>query len=295
VVFSLDLLYAFVMRIQKLSLCLLMCLSFACLKQKIIDRKNEKAIQTQTPLISQTPLPKEHPTPSSFPYELWESVLTRVVDERGLVDYKRLQQDRADFDLFVAHINRYSPKTNPELFPTREAKLAYYINAFNTSTFLLMLSRYPIKDIYDMRAEFFVGTVFVLGGEKYTLNSLETLMREEFKEPRVHFVLNCAALGDPRLQQKTIKPDNAEVFLEEAAKFYLSEPRNVKIVDDKTVELSSMFDLYGNDFTDFLSEEGDPKPSLITYINRYREEKLPASARLKFVPYDWKPNDKAQQ
>ena len=264
----------------------------ACIKETIIKRKNAQAIETVTPLISKTPLPAAYTT-EEFPYEVWERVLREFVDERGMVDYQRLRDSRADLDLFVAHLNRYSPKTHPAMFPTREARLAYYLNAFNTSTFLLVLSRYPLKNIYEMRTEFFVGTVFVLGGERYTLNSLETMLREEFAEPRVHFVLNCAARGDPRLFQETITPQNTEAFLEKSARYYHSEPRHVRVVDEKTVELSSMFDLYGDDFLDFLERSGESKPSLITYINRYREEKLPEKARIKFVPYNWVPNDQA--
>ena len=281
------------MYLRKKILLLLSLSLLGCLKETIIKRKNQQAIETVTPLVSQTPLPKEHATPERFPYELWEKVLREFVDARGRVDYERLKGNRADLDLFVAHLNRYSPKSHPALFPTREDKLAYYLNAFNTSTFLLVLARHPIKNIYDMRTEFFVGTVFVLGGEKYTLNSLETMLRESFAEPRVHFVLNCAARGDPRLSQETITPQNAEAFLESAARYYLSEARNVRLIDEKTVALSSMFDLYGSDFLESLERSGENKPSLLTYINRYREEKLPEGARVKFVPYDWVPNDQA--
>jgi hypothetical protein len=278
---------------RRLYFALLPLCVLGCIKETIIKRKNQQAIETVTPLVSKTPLPNNQPTPERFPYELWEKVLGEFVDERGMVDYQRLKDHRADLDLFVAYLNRYSPETNPALFATREDQLAYYINAFNTSTFLLVLSQYPIKNIYDMRTEFFVGTVFVLGGQKYTLNSLETMLRERFAEPRVHFVLNCAARGDPRLFQEAITPQNTEAFFEKSARYYLSEARHVRLADEKTVELSSMFDLYGNDFLNFLERSGESNPSLLRYINKYRQEKLPESARIKFVPYNWVPNDQA--
>jgi Protein of unknown function, DUF547 len=277
----------------RLYLALLPLCFIGCIKEAIIKRKNAQAIETVTPLVSKAPLPTTYTTPEKFPYEIWERVLREFVDERGMVDYQRLKDNRADLDLFVAHLNRYSPKTHPALFPTSSDRLAYYLNAFNSSTFLLVLSRHPLKNIYDMRTEFFVGTVFVLGGEKYTLNSLETMLREEFSEPRVHFVLNCAARGDPRLFQETITSQNTEAFLEKSTRYYLSEPRHVRIVDEKTVELSSMFDLYGDDFLAFLEKTGESKPNLLKYINRYREEKLPENARIKFAPYNWVPNDQA--
>lgn len=257
----------------------------ACIKERIIQKKTEEAFQSATPLRSQTPLPKEAPAPEKFPHEIWDQVLQEFVDERGFVNYQALLKNRTNVDLYAAYVNQFSPETNPSLFPAREDQLTYYINAFNLSTFLLVLDRYPIKNIYDMRADFFVETVFILGGKKFTLNSLETMLRKQYQEPRVHFLLNCAARGDPRLPRKAFFPETLEESFEKEATFYLSEERNVKIVDEKTVELSSMFDLYGDDFGE----------DLIGYINKYRPEgkKLPAKARIKFVPYNWVPNDQA--
>ena len=61
----------------------------------------------------------------------WAAVLDRFVDEYGRVDFEGIAQVPADLDSAVAYIASTSPESNPSLFPNREARLAYYINAYN--------------------------------------------------------------------------------------------------------------------------------------------------------------------
>jgi len=61
----------------------------------------------------------------------WAAVLDRFVDEYGRVDFEGIAQAPADLNSAVAYIASTSPESNPSLFPSREARLAYYINAYN--------------------------------------------------------------------------------------------------------------------------------------------------------------------
>ena len=266
-----------------------------CVKEYVIQKKTAQAYATATPLVSRAPLAPGAPVPEVFSYEALDRLLSRFVDGQGRVNYQVLAKDRADLDAFAALVNAYSPQSHPQLFPTREAEMAYYVNAFNVSTLLLVLHRYPIANIYEMRAEFFIGTVFVLGGKKYTLHDLEGMLLTTYRDPRVHFALNCAARSDPRLPQQAFHAENFEEELEREARFWVSEARNVRPRPEGTVELSMMLDLYQDDFLDFERAQGEKAPSLLHFLNRHRapEEQLDESARVKFVPYNWTPNDQA--
>lgn len=84
--------------------------------------------------------------PPHFSHEEWTQVLSRFVDERGLVDYGALAEQRDVFDPYIAKIESSSPETHPELFATREEKLAYYINAYNAMVFKGVLDRGPEEE-----------------------------------------------------------------------------------------------------------------------------------------------------
>jgi len=61
----------------------------------------------------------------------WAAVLERFVDEYGRVDFEGIAQAPSDLRSAVVYIASTSPESNPSLFASREAKLAYYINAYN--------------------------------------------------------------------------------------------------------------------------------------------------------------------
>ncbi|MEE8257935.1 MAG: DUF547 domain-containing protein, partial [Acidobacteriota bacterium] len=87
-------------------------------------------------------------------------------------------------------------------------------------------------------------------GEKYTLNTIEKdMLRQKLAEPRIHFVLACASNSCPRLQRVAYRPENTERLLEEAARFFINEPRNLKIeAAQNRVIVSRIFTWYRKDF-----------------------------------------------
>src|SRR5262249_16141291 len=61
----------------------------------------------------------------------WSKVLSRHVDAAGQIHFSGLPIDHADLDWLVGFIAAIDPASRPERFPSRAAKLAYYINAYN--------------------------------------------------------------------------------------------------------------------------------------------------------------------
>ena len=70
--------------------------------------------------------------------EPYRRVLAACVRD-GLVDYYRLRAEYGDeLDQYLDAIGRFGPNSTPDLFPTRDSQLAYYLNAYNA----LMLRRW---------------------------------------------------------------------------------------------------------------------------------------------------------
>src|SRR5713226_9487812 len=61
---------------------------------------------------------------------LWTKVLTRYVDESGRIDFDALSQNHADLDRVVAFIAAVDPDSQRQLFPDKQSRLAFYINAY---------------------------------------------------------------------------------------------------------------------------------------------------------------------
>jgi hypothetical protein len=232
---------------------------------------------------------------SKFSYEDWNKVLAKFVDARGYVNYDALAKDRGDLDLFLAAIEKTSPRSSPELFPAKNDQLAYWLNAYNAQVFKGVLARGPEKEsvwkggIFSGYS-FFVGMDIVLGGEKLNLKKLEDkTVREGFKDPRVHAALNCASKGCPRLPQVAFDPEKLDEQLDEGMRGFVAEKRNVSIDDAaKTVTFSKILDWFSGDFAGYEKAHGDADGTQIDYVNRYRGAlpKIPKGYAMKFFEYD---------
>ena len=220
-----------------------------------------------------------------FPYGEWTALLARNVDGNGRVDYAAV--DRAAFERVFAAVAASSPKSKPALYPSKAAREAYYLDAYNVLVWKSVLARLPgLTNVDAVSDAFFRGTRFSVGGDELSLTDLENRLRAELKNPRVHFALNCASLGCPRLPREAFTPDKLDAQLERETRRFCNERRNVDFdAAGKRLRLSHIFDWYKADFG------GDPA-AVIGFINRYRDgnAKLPVDAKVEYVDYDWSLN-----
>ena len=250
--------------------------------------------------------------PVTFSHASFNRVLQRFVDPKGMVDYTSLQQNSRDLDDYYHLIASYSPDSHPDLFPSEDHKLAYWINAYNATAIKTVITYYPISSVLDVKppavfffltdkSGFFVFQRLTYGGKTTSLYYLQNgVIRERFQEPRIHFALNCAALGCPRLPKKAFTGEDLQRQLDKEIRKFLSEERNFKIDhEEKTIYLSSIFKWYEKDFLDGIQDRfPNRKGTLLDYVTLY----LPAEKayelnkagdryKIDFVPYDWGLND----
>lgn len=231
---------------------------------------------------------------SKFSYEDWNKVLGKYVSDKGTVNYDAVFKDRADLDRFVAAIEKTSPKTNPDLFPGKNDKLAYFLNAYNAQVFKGVLARGPEKESVwkglISGKKFFYDMDIVVGGETLNLKKLEDkYVREDFKDPRVHAALNCASKGCPRLPQVPFDPDKLDQQLDAGMTEFVGEKRNVTVDDGaKAVSLSKILDWFSKDFLGYEKAHGNPDGNQIDYVNRYRGSlpRVPRDYKIRFFEYD---------
>ena len=227
------------------------------------------------------PAPDLEP-PDTQPIDAWARVLERFVDARGRVNFERLGDDRADLDRYVAWVYASGPNSRPELFPTRDRKLAYHINAYNALAMWNILQAGSPERLGGFgRFSFFWRDRVSIGGKRMSLYSYENDVIRAFDEPRIHFALNCMTLGCPRLPREPFYPERLHAQLAREAREFFAEDRNLRIDhEQRTVYVSQILDWFSEDFLIHT-------PSLIAYINRYTRQRVPVDYSLDFIAYDW--------
>jgi hypothetical protein len=170
---------------------------------------------------------------------------------------------------------------------SRAEQMAFLINAYNAFTVEKVLTRYPaIASIWDFGKLFgnpFRERFFVLFGQPRSLDDLEHgILRKTYREPRIHFAVNCASVGCPMLREEAYRAIDLEKQLEQQAQRFLSD-RSRNRMRDGRLEVSKIFDWFKQDF--------EPRHQ---YFLKYADILgLPpgASPPLAFLDYDWSLND----
>ena len=229
-----------------------------------------------------------------FSHDDWSAVLDEFVDDEGRVDYVGLSGNSGQFTHYVHSVQQVSPVVAPELFPTREEQLAYYLNAYNALVFEGVLRRGPEEEsVWSglvSGLKFFGMMKVKVGGEKMSLKTLEDeYIREQFQDPRVHAALNCASIGCPRLRRTAFESGTLDQELDSAMQEFVSAELHVQIEREReAVVLSKIFDWFEHDFLDDEKRRGNNHPNILDAVNRYRSinEQIPRSYKIEFKPYD---------
>ncbi len=215
----------------------------------------------------------------------WAAVLQRFVDAEGRIDFAGLQAKRGELDRFVDFIARKAPWSEPQMFPTPEAALAYHINAYNALAMHGVLEEGVPEGFnsFFSRAAFFKFRDVKVGGRETSLYDYENKIIRPLGEPRVHFALNCMVRDCPRLPREPFRAAKLDAQLEAVTREFFSKDKHVRIVPDrKEIWLSEILDFYTEDFIG-----RNRAQDLIPYVNRYLPEPVPAEFRVRFIPYDW--------
>ena len=217
---------------------------------------------------------------SASPSDYAELLKTYVTPEG--VRYAAWHANKADVDRMKKVAEFFASTTPPA---DRDASLAWHINAYNAWILNNILKKYPTKGPLDGETLFFHGNRIVVSGEKTSFNNIEQkVIRPVFKDPRVHFALNCASESCPPLQNKPFAAASLDSDLERLARAFINgNPHGVMLVPNaKTVKLSKIFEWYADDF--------GGKGNQLKFINRYRQQPVPADARIEFFDYSWNLN-----
>jgi hypothetical protein len=263
------------------------------------------------------------PTKATF-HDKCADILSSFVDDKGMVDYRRLKQKRLKLKKLLDEFAELGPgeyKSWP-----KDDKITFWINAYNLHVLQIIIENYPIEayrylqflptwepdSIRHINKR--IGGIdkqkFIVMDEVFTLPEIEQrFFRKEFNEPRVFFALCYATLSSPPLRNEPYYGSKLNKQLDDQARKFLSNPLAFKIDRNKQrVYLSSI--LQPNSFgSEFLNKYGtdkkfkDQQPAvravlnfLTNYISEQDKNFLEVeNYTVEYMRYNWRLNDSSEK
>lgn len=207
----------------------------------------------------------------------FDALLKKHVSANGTVNYKTLKKDKSKLDAYCTLLS-----THPvQKAWTKDKKLAYWINAYNAFTLKLIVDNYPLKSITDLHGGKPWDQKWInIGTKKYSLNQIENdIIRPQFKDPRIHFAVNCAAKSCPKLMNGAFLENYLDTQLDNQTKAFINNSVANTLQSNK-VQVSKIFEWYAVDFGD-----------LNAFLNKYSNTKINKGAPITYKEYNWQLNE----
>lgn len=225
-------------------------------------------------------VPKEKPAPKAnktVNHQAWDALLRANVSSSGKVNYKGFKSSEVALNTYLEDLKNKAPESSW----SRKKKLAYWINAYNAFTVKLILDNYPVSSITKLHGGKPWDVKWIkIGGKNYSLNNIENdIIRPRFKEPRIHFAVNCAAQSCPPLLNRAWTADNLNSYFNKQTKAFINNSK-YNDVSTSSVQVSKIFEWYAEDFG-----------NLIEFLNKYTSTKINADAKVSYKEYDWALNN----
>jgi hypothetical protein len=253
--------------------------------------------------------------PATELVELLREVLASGLAEHGeRVDYAALRASPLydDFRRCTGKLHTFDPSALPD----RNARLAFWINLYNTLVLDAVIALGVRRSITEQRAglTFLRQAAYLVGDQRMSCDDIEHgILRANRGHPlfpgkqfgssdlrlkwviqpfdaRIHFALNCASRSCPPI--RVYLPGKLDSQLDLATRSYLASEMQI-LPEKNTLQLSSIFKWFATDFgrregiIDFvLSHLSDTTER--TWLMQQR-----GRVSLRYKPYDWSLNSKA--
>jgi len=241
-------------------------------------------------------------TAAAFDHGTWTGLLGKYVvagsDGVNRVDYRAWQSN--DHQTLKGYLKALESADPRQL--SRNEKFAYWANLYNAKTIDIVLDHYPIDSIRQISiGEGLFGfikksvgaggpwkaKVLKVAGHELSLDDIEhQVLRPIYKDPRVHYSVNCSSFGCPNLGREAFNGTHLESQLDAAAKAYVNDPRGFTIEGD-TIKASSIYQWFQADF-------GGSVQGVLDHARKYANDslkvKLEGRTTIDNYFYDWSLN-----
>lgn len=216
-------------------------------------------------------------------HSAWNRLLGRYVvpsaDGINRFAYGRVgPDDRLGLKAYLDGLQRAAVSTLGD-----DEQRAFWINLYNALTVDVVLDHYPVRSIRDIDEPWKTPRVTV--EERWlSLDEIENqILRKQWRDPRVHYALNCASTGCPSV----FTGETLEVMLVQGARDFINHPRAVQ-AGDGGLRLSQIFEWYKRDFG---ASEADILKHVALYADAPLKRTLEGIDTIDGYDYDWLLNE----
>ena len=227
--------------------------------------------------------------------DAWDALLaahtSEVADTAGVrVDYARIADDPRWPALLASLADADEPTD-------RDARLAFWTNAYNILTIDVVIRNRPLESIRD--AGSFLRPVWNrpagrAAGAERTLGEIEHEILRPLGDPRIHAAIVCASVSCPSLRREAFRAERLDAQFDDAARRFLADERKGARISEggNALRVSRIFKWFDEDFED----AGGVLAWLTPRLPESTREWLDGRAdrpRLLYFDYDWALNDTA--
>ena len=108
------------------------------------------------------------------------------------------------------------------------------------------------------------------------------ILRLEFKDPRIHYAINCASISCPRLHNEAFTAEKLERQLYFVAHGFVNDPTRNEI-GTRSSKISEIYNWFKADF--------DVDGGVIAHMNKYSRGAMDKDATITYLEYDWNLNE----
>jgi hypothetical protein len=230
-------------------------------------------------------------------YKPWGELLSKYYDPARGMNYKALKaNDKKALDDLrkqMAQVDVVSLSRNDQL--------AYWINLYNISVVNVVVEHYPVASIRDISTDpiirlnvFKKDNVLTRKGPMALQDVEDAKVREGFKDPRIHFAINCAAKSCPPIRPEPYTGAEISNQLDDQVRKFLNGPHGVQVArngGELDLHVTKIMDWFKDDFDKW---GGGRVPFITRFVasdKRAQIDKAGNQVNLKFDDYDWKLND----
>jgi hypothetical protein len=228
--------------------------------------------------------------PPDINHDVWNELLAKYVDDRGLVAYAKWKADSADLKRLDEYLAQFAEASATPA--TGDDQMASLVNLYNALTTRWILENYPNNSIQAL-SDSFGGKRHQVGGGKVSLDDIEHATLRPLIGYKAHAVLVCAARSCPPLQRFAYRTDKLNEQIDAAYLAWLGrDDLNRFLPGERKVEISSIFNWFNEDF----DKAAGTKKVLAKYApENVREFLAGDDYEIIYLPYNWGLNDQGEQ
>jgi hypothetical protein len=243
--------------------------------------------QSRTAPVSIAPETVDAATAKMFDHSAFDAILRAHIRE-GMVDYQALKAEHAqELDAYIATLGA----ADEDAFVGPDDELAFWLNAYNAFVIKGVLELYPGLEKTTGVRDFFEEKRWEVAGALRSLNEIENdIIRPKFEDPRIHFILVCAAQSCPPLQDRAMNPAKLQAQLDDATRTAVNNTKYVQVdARRKALRLTRIMRWYR---ADFVEKDGSLEAFVLRYLDEPAKSQLEAGGyTIEFMDYDWRLND----